>query len=149
MNTYCEFQDTNTLFNDKKIYVCKYCGIKLVLEDPSVEILCFKKMVDVKRSISENSGVPFPTSIIDTTPDKMEEVVKEYIRNKHSKSESNDTLCTDEQIQERLNICTSCPHYKDNMCELCGCTIVRENNYMNKLAHKLSSCPDNRWGPIS
>jgi hypothetical protein len=147
MNTNCDFIDTNTLYNGKKIYECKYCGVKLVLDDPSTQMLCFKKMIDVKKSLYEEHNISYP-KITDTTPDKIEQVIMDQIRTRND-PDQNPELCNDEQIQDRLKICSSCEFYKNNLCELCGCTIVRENNYMNKLAHKSASCPDNRWGPIT
>lgn len=54
----------------------------------------------------------------------------------------------DETIKSRLAICESCPHLKKNHCELCGCKCNGGANFMNKLGHKSSVCPDNppRWG---
>lgn len=51
-------------------------------------------------------------------------------------------------IEARLAICQTCPQFVNNGCKLCGCTIVRERNLVNKLAHITSVCPDKinpRW----
>ena len=64
-------------------------------------------------------------------------------------SEVSHQPCSEEQIDARLAICNTCEFYKDNSCLHCGCVIVRESNYMNKLAHKEQSCPINKWGPIA
>jgi hypothetical protein len=69
--------------------------------------------------------------------------------NSHHTINSDDQLCSKEQIEERLKICNACEHFKDNSCLLCGCVIVRDKNFNNKLAHKKHSCPINKWGPIS
>ena len=70
-------------------------------------------------------------------------------QSEQAKYESPDNLCTSEEIDERLKICNSCEYFKNNSCLLCGCTVVRDANHKNKLAHKDQSCPANKWGPIS
>jgi hypothetical protein len=55
---------------------------------------------------------------------------------------------SEEQINERMDICNSCEYYKNEACMLCGCRVVRNSVYQNKLADKSASCPDGRWGPI-
>jgi hypothetical protein len=57
-------------------------------------------------------------------------------------------MCSKEQIDERLDICHKCEHFKDSSCLLCGCVVVRDKNFNNKLAHKRHACPINKWGPI-
>ena len=53
-----------------------------------------------------------------------------------------------EQINSRMDICNSCEYYKDDACMLCGCRVVRDTVYQNKLADKSASCPDGRWKAI-
>jgi hypothetical protein len=145
MNTaYCDMEDINTIFNDKKVYKCKYCGLTLAMDDPSVKMLCFKKINDMQNLIhSANNSKEI---LVEATPDNMQEIIFDQI--KRENQQPIDDSCTDDQIQSRLDICNGCQHYKENACELCGCRVVRENNYMNKLAHKSASCPINKWGPI-
>lgn len=151
-NAYCDLVDTGTLFNDIKVFKCSYCGLTLALENEKAQMLCFKKMVDIQNMIKNHDGTP-NTEIIETTPDKLSSVVFDRIKNQHNNSSdlsSNpEDRCSDEQIESRLAICNTCEYYKDDACELCGCRIVRENNYMNKLSHKSASCPVNKWGPIT
>ena len=47
------------------------------------------------------------------------------------------------------NICKRCPHFQNDICNVCGCNIIRNTTKFNKLALKNMSCPDNppRWGP--
>lgn len=137
-------EDINSLFNDKKVYKCKYCGLTLALDDPATKMICFKKITDMQNLIHQvNNSTEV---LVETTPETMKDMVFEHIK---QKDESGPDSCTDDQIQSRLDICNGCDHYNDNACDLCGCRIVRENNYMNKLAHKSSSCPINKWGPIT
>jgi TFIIF-interacting CTD phosphatase-like protein len=144
-NAYCDLVDTGTLFNDIKVFKCSYCGLTLALENEQAQMLCFKKMVDIQNMIRKNDNEPI-TEIIDTTPDKMKSVVFDRVKNANNIEPSD--KCTDDQIEQRLKICNGCEHYKDDACELCGCRIVRENNYMNKLSHKSAACPIDKWGPI-
>jgi hypothetical protein len=143
-SAYCDMEDTDSFFNNKKVYKCKYCGLTLALEDPKTKMLCFKKMVDMQNLIHQANNSK--EILVETTPEIMKDMVFESIK---QKDEPGLDSCTDDQIQSRLDICNSCDHYKDNACDLCGCRIVRDNNYMNKLAHKSASCPINKWGPIT
>ena len=145
-NAHCDMVDTGTLFNGIKVYKCSYCGLTLALENIDSPMLCFKKMVDIQNMIKSNAGIK-EKDIIHTTPDKLKSTVFDTIKNA-SRQQDADT-CSDEQIEDRLAICNGCEHYKEDACELCGCRIVRENNYMNKLSHKSAACPINKWGPIT
>lgn len=50
-----------------------------------------------------------------------------------------------DEIDERLAICQSCPHLVDNHCKLCGCACVEKNRLINKLALKTEKCPIGKW----
>lgn len=54
-------------------------------------------------------------------------------------------LCSEERIQIRYNTCQQCEFFKDNSCEKCGCTVIRDRNYLNKLAVKSEHCPIDKW----
>lgn len=54
-------------------------------------------------------------------------------------------LCDEEEIENRHNICISCPSFTDNTCSECGCKLARDRNYLNKLAIKDARCPLNKW----
>lgn len=56
--------------------------------------------------------------------------------------------CSSEQIESRFAICASCEYYKNNSCEKCGCYLVRDQTYMNKLAWKNQECPIGKWKSI-
>lgn len=45
----------------------------------------------------------------------------------------------EQTVADRLAICSTCPHFKKNTCELCGCHM--------KFKTKLSSarCPIHKW----
>lgn len=151
---YCDFIDTNTVFNHKKVYQCEYCGLKLGLENENARILCFKKMQDFKASVQKLND-PTYSDPIHLKPDDimqnvvLDEAIKKYGKSEPVKPDDPKNLCSDEQIQQRLQICSECDHYKDNSCLLCGCVVVREINYMNKLAHKDQKCPIDKWLPVT
>jgi hypothetical protein len=56
--------------------------------------------------------------------------------------------CSLQQIEDRFAVCNSCEFYKNNTCEKCGCYLVRDQIYMNKLAWKDQSCPIGKWKAI-
>jgi hypothetical protein len=153
--SFCKFEDTGKIFQDKKIYKCSYCGSQLALEDPSISIICFKKhneiMSDIENSIYTNQK---PTlNLHATSEEHFKQLVAQQVDLERSEipgvqNNSTDLLCTKEEIDQRLSICQGCEHFKDNSCLLCGCVVVRDANFNNKLAHKRHSCPINKWGPI-
>lgn len=153
---YCDLVDTNTVFNNKKVYTCNYCGIKLGLDDPNTKMFCFKKIQDFSMSIKKINNPSTSSEVVDiNSNESMQEIVlNKLVENTNSENaikanENNpDNLCNDDEIESRLSICRTCEFYKDNSCLLCGCQIVREANHFNKLAHKDQKCPADKWGPI-
>ena len=160
MNTtspYCDFIDTNQYFNKKRVYQCEYCGLKLGLENPDSKILCFKKMQDFRVSVQKLNDSSYEEPIHLKPEDIVQNVILDTVLNKYgtdkqkqSEERANDphNMCSQDEIQHRLNICEKCEHYRDNSCVLCGCVVIREANYMNKLAHKDQQCPINKWSSI-
>lgn len=141
----CEFFDTDTYFNGKKVYKCSYCNLTLSLEDPSTKMLCFKKMQNAKNMIRQNHGAE-PLQVDHISPEKLSDTIFDKIQQQAYQNQAD--MCSEDQINERLSICENCEHYQNDLCELCGCQIVREQNYMNKLANKSASCPISKWLPI-
>jgi hypothetical protein len=149
---YCNFQYTGNTFNNKKVYKCQDCGITLGLDDPATKVLCFRQQKNVTEATfkqltnenMDNIDVPANTSLAHIA---QNELLKKSKQKELEDNEEN--MCTPVEIESRMQICSSCEHYQDNSCLLCGCKIVRESNYQNKLAHRNASCPINKWGPIS
>lgn len=54
--------------------------------------------------------------------------------------------CSAEQIAKRFAICQSCDFFKDNSCSKCGCRVVRNKEFKNKLLWKNEQCPMDKWG---
>jgi hypothetical protein len=151
---YCELKSTGQYFNDKEVYECQYCKMKLGLENPDTKILCFKKMQDftvsVKKLHNPDYSAPIEVNSIDAMQDVvLSEVIKKYGKNNTEQKSDPANLCSQEQIKQRIAVCEKCEHYKDSSCLLCGCVVVREINHMNKLAHKDQKCPIEKWGVIT
>jgi hypothetical protein len=157
-SSYCDLQPLNTFFNDKPLYKCNYCGLTVGLEIPDTKILCFKKMEDIANKIHKiHRGEESSTqqtqhltenqNISDVILNKIVDNTKEQYL-KAQNSDNPDNLCSTEQIEHRLSICNSCEYFQNNSCLLCGCTVIRDANHQNKLAHKDQKCPADKWGPI-
>lgn len=144
----CKLVPTGANFNNKKVYKCEYCGVTLALDSPDIEMLCFKQMIDAKNLIREQHNLS-PIGLESTSPSGLSDFVKDKIYQAGMNPETEPDMCSNKQIEERLKICENCEHYEKDVCELCGCKIVRAQNYMNKLAHKSASCPIGKWLPIS
>lgn len=159
-NIFCEFEDTNMSFNDKKVYACKNCGIKLTLTDPGIKILCFAKKKILEDAVNPYSdttidGIKNHSDIIKAAFDQLghksvptEETFQQMKSQLDEPENPEDNLCSKEQIEERMSICQKCEYFKDNSCLLCGCTVIREKNYNNKLAKKNQHCPIFKWKAI-
>lgn len=160
-NMYCEFENTNTQFNGRDIYKCKYCDIKLLLEDPdNARVMCFAKREAINRSLDPN----YDDSEVmpGLTEDNFKEHAINQIIQKHAVAEGtpeeliektknrihDHDMCSKEQIEERMSICEKCEFYENNSCLMCGCVVVRDKKYQNKLAKKSQVCPVGKWGQI-
>ena len=152
---YCDLVDTGKTFKGNKIYKCERCGLEAGLDSPDGKILCFAANADAhvadlnatEQMIKEAKDNDIELRNKENFHDP--EAIQEFYSNnqKHQKNPE-ESIATEEQINERMDICNSCEHYKDEACMLCGCRVVRSSVYQNKLADKSASCPDGRWGPI-
>lgn len=160
---FCNFEDTGALHKGRKVYKCKYCGIQLAMDNPSTKVMCFAK----KRELEEllNPHAPKPIDGI-KNPDKIMEIAMQQVLDKgniteetfntqnmvleHQKrmAEHENNMCSKEQIDARMAVCQKCEYFKENSCLLCGCNVVRERNYNNKLAKKDQHCPIFKWKAI-
>jgi hypoxanthine phosphoribosyltransferase len=51
-----------------------------------------------------------------------------------------------EEIERIYKICEACPHFVNNSCALCGCTISKNPNaFRNKVAMASEQCPIGKW----
>jgi hypothetical protein len=139
---------------DHNEYRCSTCGIIISyagLEKPIM--ICPKK---ISLNNPENYGIRI--SDIQTKDTKIEQPPSEppslmqkvlnFTKSATKHAMVGSPKCTDEQIHHRYNICTQCEFFQNNICTKCGCNLVREKIYMNKLAWADQSCPIGKWGPI-
>jgi hypothetical protein len=150
---YCDLIDTNTVFNNKKVYRCSYCGIQIGLDNIDTKMICFKKMQDYSLYVRQIVRPNQDATVSELKPGEIaQDLVLNNLLEKQTTEQENQNnpsnLCTDNEIESRLSICRTCEFYQDDTCSLCGCHIVREANHMNKLAHKDQACPAGKWGPI-
>ena len=54
-------------------------------------------------------------------------------------------FCTASQIEHRYSICKLCEYFIDNTCLQCGCKVIRNAEFKNKLFFKQQSCPAGKW----
>lgn len=169
---YCDLKPTGSSYYKKPLYKCGICGLTLALEDPDIKITCFKKTEDIYNLIHAINGTPSNiqhysgdiTAIkdgilkdnllvkleADSKKIEQERQIKQDQQHQQQESHnSKENLCSSEEIDERLKICNSCEYFQNNSCLLCGCTVIRDANHKNKLAHKNQACPANKWGSIS
>lgn len=53
--------------------------------------------------------------------------------------------CSQEEVERRFSICKACEFFQNNSCIKCGCRIVRNREFKNKLLWKNEQCPLNKW----
>jgi uncharacterized paraquat-inducible protein A len=55
--------------------------------------------------------------------------------------------CTQQEINERFNICLGCDSFDSNQsqCMECGCNVNNKKIFMNKLAWADQHCPLDKW----
>lgn len=154
---YCDLKPTGGFFYKKALYKCDTCGLTLALENSDIKITCFKKTENLNALVHTlHHGTPPNIQHHAGDGSNLNDIILNNlkqdnikIQKQNQKHESPENLCSSDEIDARLKICNTCEHFKNNSCLLCGCTVVRDANHKNKLAHKNQSCPANKWGPIS
>jgi len=148
---YCDLEETGKVFNNKKIYKCKNCGLEAGLEDPEAQILCFVENKNAEMLVLKETQ----KAIEKAAQDFQSEINQKFDQSSkvvdvpfEPQSEIQDPA-TEELINARMDICNKCEYYKEDSCMLCGCRVVRGTIYQNKLADKNANCPDGRWSAIS
>lgn len=153
---YCDLVDTGKVFNNKKVYKCQRCELEAGLENPDAKILCFAKstelhksnMTEINNLVKEAYDNDKEMQSWENFHDADNQIVRQQMNTDNPVDYHQPEQATDEQIDNRMDICNTCEYYKDDACTLCGCRVVRGTVHQNKLADKNASCPDGRWGPI-
>lgn len=132
----CKFDTVVELKDDKVKYRCSKCGYETVWLPSNV----------AADMVYAPCGV-----IVSKEPSLLDKVINfGKAMTKHVVSGME--YCTEEQTQERFEICKACPFIKDNngvlSCGKCGCGLSDKTKILNKLALKSQSCPIGKWGII-
>ena len=112
---------------------CKFIKIR----DRQFECANCGNTIDVHDDIEEAPIVPCFSPILNYNASNIVDFMSNH--------KMQDELCSEQQIETRHNICTSCDFFQNNSCNKCGCSLTRDRNYLNKLALKNQSCPINKW----
>lgn len=149
LNIYCEY----TKDNNSNLFQCVHChrvvgehnragNICPVLIDKEAKNNGVVKLVETKI-VSQETG--------EEISDWWDTTVSPYVPEQSvpQNDPGHRKQCTKEQIEERMNICQSCPFYENNTCLKCGCSLSRDQVYMNKLNWADQSCPIGKWGAIN
>jgi hypothetical protein len=145
-------------------YKCIYCEMEVTSYNAGYPVmLCNKKLLhygsmeQYGMMLQPVANEPPPPSLPDTIEEKPKKekkipgIISKILNfgkaaTKHAVAGS--PKCTEKEIAERYNICKSCEFFSDNTCTKCGCNLVREQVYMNKLAWADQSCPIGKWKAI-
>lgn len=110
---------------------CINCGIKIRSIDGSPPLFPCSKALHRSKEKNDPSFITkvknFASSVIDHVSAGM-------------------PTCTDEQIIKRHDICLKCEYFKDDTCQQCGCPLIRNKQFVSKLAWADQECPVGKWG---
>lgn len=126
---YCDFVP----IGNHKLYKCDKCGFIVQLRDIYKKYVCRIKL----QQQSKSTDNPMNVKLIKT---ERIPVPQQQIKSKK--------VCSQQQIDDRLSICKTCQYYKNNTCLQCGCSLSRDQVFMNKLYWPDQSCPIGKWGPV-
>jgi|LakMenE01Jun11ns_1017448.scaffolds.fasta_scaffold9751364_3 hypothetical protein len=114
-----------------------FCEFKLVSENQYVCIKCNT----IIESIDSINDIPiFPC--LNPFGDSID---LDKLKSQISIEEDEGDLCSDQEIEHRYSICSSCEFFQNQSCSKCGCLLQRSRVYMNKLAIKQEKCPEKKW----
>lgn len=126
---------------------CQDCGFSLKTKETDPNKIwrnCKKPSPEVKQKKKKKKEKARKKGILT----KIAKFTKEAI----SHALNGMPTCSQQQIDERLIICKSCPFYiisKNNpdvgVCDICDCHINKENIFLNKLAWADQECPKGKW----
>lgn len=122
----CEF-----VFTDNFKAKCIRCGNSIEILDGMTDLPAFPCRSSISN-VFKNGSVSTP-------------LVKNLVSNETTDDQKAREQCSDEQIQQRYEICKNCIYFSNNTCQECGCVLSRDRIFLNKLAWKDESCPKSKW----
>jgi len=125
-NIFCSWH----LIEDQKFikYRCIYCANTITVLDDYPEppvMICRKTFLANHTHGSET--------------DKIRDFVAQV------SEPSIDMLCDKEETNYRYSLCSSCEFLINNTCQKCGCLMMKDKVFLDKLTLKDQHCPINRW----
>lgn len=137
----CEFIENP---GGKKPYKCKHCGFEWHNNTVHKNCDAFKESIVSK---------PGPDSITqELKPPPIGRRLLNFAKSAALHAMRGNPTCTEEEIQQRLDICKQCDLFKrydeeTGVCthDDCGCNIKSQQKYLNKLAWKDQRCPIGKW----
>lgn len=129
-NIFCEFATEDNLN-----FQCVNCGMKIraeTVQESQPVFICRKPLT---RNINDEPGFA----------KKLQNFAKATAQH----IAAGMPMCSEEQIIARHNICLQCEYFKDDTCSKCGCPLIRNKQFVSKLAWADQECPVGKWGKIS
>jgi hypothetical protein len=130
MDNFCNF-----ISKDLKSFECINCGRKIRSETEQSMMPIFLCDKTLKRE-DEDGELTFAQKIKNFAKASIDHMLDGM------------PMCTEEQIIQRHNICLGCEYFKDDTCTKCGCPLIRNKQFVSKLAWADQECPVGKWGKI-
>lgn len=136
---YCQFFDTGRIVDGEHVLHCNKCNRPYRTRRPNV-------IVNRMCGVGPAPELPWiGTRLLNFSVAAIGHAAKGF------------PTCTDEQIQERLEICRGCKEFKPDAenpelgaCAQCGCPVSnRLSKFVSKLAWADQQCPLRKWPAIS
>lgn len=125
MSIFCDFITSNNSH-----FICKNCETEIYTEEPQKDtpvVIC-KKSPEYQMGLAQKIQ-------------NFAKAATDHIKNGMP-------MCTQEQITARYDICLGCEYFKDDTCSQCGCPLVRNKQFISKLAWADQECPIGKWGKV-
>lgn len=126
MSNFCDF-----ITSDNMHFICKNCEIEINMDKPQVSppVLLCRNSKEYKLNFAQ----------------KIQNFAKAAVNHVANGL----PMCTEEQIISRHNICLGCEYFQNDTCSKCGCPLIRNKQFVSKLAWADQECPIGKWGKIT
>ena len=107
-----------------------------------IDFECINCGIKIQASERQTSMPMFPCTGMYL---KSNKTTDNYVDQMMEWFKGNPDLADKETIKQRLAVCEGCEFYKNDTCTKCGCTMMRNRNFVGKILKKDASCPENKW----
>lgn len=111
------------------IWTCKHCGFVADIDTFPVTCVC---------GHGSDEDVAMPATVTR---------IKNYLKAAVHHVRTGSVTCSDQEIADRLEVCSGCEFFDGKACGKCGCR-VNSTRFLNKLAWADQDCPVGKW-PVS